>query len=205
MDDNELKRLLEATTAEIKQHFDTAVGRVETRLDTTVEQMNQRFDQVDQRFDQVDQRFEQMDQRFEQVDRRFEQVDQRFDQVDQRFEQVDRRFEGIDQRLDLVEAGNAETRRHADAVAERLEKRFDEASTDLRRHFDVTREHLESRFDALAEAVTLVDAKVDRTAAELRSEMREGFSETHAMIQFSYSALDRRLRAVEEDVAELKK
>ena len=48
-------------------------------------------------------------------------VDERFNQVDQRFAQVDQRLTALERQM--VE-GQAETRRHFDMVAERLEGHF---------------------------------------------------------------------------------
>ncbi|MGH9456145.1 MAG: hypothetical protein ACRD2J_00715 [Thermoanaerobaculia bacterium] len=72
-------------------------------------------------------------------------------------------------------AAHSETRRHSE-----------ETAAGTRRHFDVTSEQMERRFDTLAEAVSQVDAKVDRHGEELRGEMRRCFSETQAMIKFSH-------------------
>lgn len=66
-----------------------------------------------------------------------------------------------------------------------------------------TRRYTKTLFDAtqhdiqlVAEAVAILDEKLDRTATAIRSEMRTGFDETHAMI----TGLDRRLTAVERAV-----
>jgi len=81
---------------------------------------------------------------------------------------------------------------------------------DSRRHFDVTAEGLRHEIRLVAEKVTGVDEKLSREAADIRSEMRQGFADTQAMIKFSHAELDRRVtsledsrRAVEETVADL--
>jgi len=45
----------------------------------------------------------------------------------------------------------------------------------MRRHFDVTAERFEKRIDLVGEAVVRVDQKLDRTAADVRDEIRRGF------------------------------
>ena len=57
----------------------------------------------------------------------------------------------------------------------RGEMRAEHAET--RRHFDVVAEGLDTRIDRLAEAVQLVDLKVDRQADDIRAEMRQGFAD----------------------------
>lgn len=67
---------------------------------------------------------------------------------------------------------------------------------ETRRHFDAVAERLERRLDAVAESVTLIDEKLDRTADEIREKMRRGFADTQAMTGFPHPELDRRVRAV---------
>ena len=86
---------------------------------------------------------------------------------------------------------------------EDLRRLFDGAVTEMRRHFDVTAERLEKRIDLVAESVVRLDQKLDRTAADIRDEMRRGFADTQAMIKFSHAELDRRIRALEEGFADL--
>jgi septal ring factor EnvC (AmiA/AmiB activator) len=83
---------------------DMTIGELRTHVDT-------RFARTDQRFDEVDRRFTEIDQRFDEVDRRFTEVDRRFTEVDRRFDELERR----------IAAEHAETRRHFEVVAERLE------------------------------------------------------------------------------------
>jgi uncharacterized protein YceH (UPF0502 family) len=86
---------------------------------------------------------------------------------------------------------------------EDLRRLFEGAMADMRRHFDLTGERLETRIDLVAEGVVRLDQRLDRTATEHRDEMRRGFADTQAMIKFSHAELDRRVRAVEESVADL--
>jgi len=121
----------------------------------------------------------------ERIEKRFDAIDKRFDAVDQRFDAVDRRFETVDGRF------------------EALDKKVDDTATDLRRHFDVTIERLDRKFDLLAEAVALVDEKLDRKTSALEIRMEQGFAETQAMIRFSYAELDRRMKITEETLKTL--
>lgn len=86
---------------------------------------------------------------------------------------------------------------------EDLRQLFATAVTDMRRHFDVTAERLERRLDLVAESAVRLDAKLDRTATEIRDDMRRGFADTQAMIKFSHAELDRRIRMLEEGFADL--
>jgi hypothetical protein len=77
------------------------------------------------------------------------------------------------------------------------------AHEETRRLSNVTAEGLRQEIRLVAESVLKVDEKLDRTAEEIRSEMRHGFSETQAMIKFSYAELDRRVSSLEERVDRL--
>jgi DNA-binding ferritin-like protein len=61
---------------------------------------------------------------------------------------------------------------------EDLRRMFEGAVGEIRRHFDVTAERLEKHIDVIAEGVVRLDQKFDRTAAEIRDEMRRGFADT---------------------------
>ena len=72
-------------------------------------------------------------------------------------------------------------------------------SAEIRRHFDISTEEVKREIRLVAEGVTRVDEKLDRTASDIRDEMRRGFADTQAMIKFSHAELDRRVRTLEED------
>ncbi len=74
----------------------------------------------------------------------------------------------------LTEA-QGETRRH-------FETTLAEAHAETHRHFDVAVERMDRRFDSLAEAVQLVDEKVDRKGASLELEIERTAADTQAMI-----------------------
>jgi len=91
-----------------------------------------------------------------------------------------------DELRQLFEKQNADLRGYIDA-----------RTSDLHLHFDTVAERIEDKVALLAEGIAHVDQKLDRAAADLRRDMREGFDDTHALIRFTYSELDRRLRALE--------
>jgi tetrahydromethanopterin S-methyltransferase subunit G len=128
-------------------------------------------------------RFSKMDARFDQVDARFEQVDARFDQVERR---VDANAADTQQRFDRVDARAEELKRHIDATAAQMKMDFGTAVEDMRT--DVQR---------IAESVLMVNAKLDREAADIRAEMRQGFADTQALLRFSHGKLDDRVSALE--------
>jgi hypothetical protein len=55
----------------------------------------------------------------------------------------------------------------------------------------------------VAKSVAGVNEKLDREAADIRDEIRRGFAETQAMIKFSHVGIDRRMRSLEDAVADL--
>jgi hypothetical protein len=98
----------------------------------------------------------------------------------------------------------AETRQVVDANAEETRIRFAETqrlvvetAKELRHYFDVSVEQMRDEIKLVAEGVLNVDQKLDREAADIRSEMRQGFADTQAMIKFSHAGLDRRISALE--------
>jgi uncharacterized protein with ATP-grasp and redox domains len=99
-----------------------------------------------------------------------------------------------------------ETRQHFDVVAAELRQEnaetrqhFDVVASDMRRHFDVTAEDFRHQVHLIAEGVDNGNERVDRLAQDMKNE----FAETNAIMRFSYSDLDRRLRSLEERVERL--
>jgi type I site-specific restriction-modification system R (restriction) subunit len=106
----------------------------------------------------------------------------------------------------LIEETSAETRQQLTEVATSLRQenvetrnRVDTVAADLRRHFDVTAEDFRHQVQLVAEGVDNVNERVDRLAHDMKHE----FAESRAMVQISYSDLDRRLRSLEERVERL--
>jgi len=78
------------------------------------------------------------------------------------------------------------------------------AHEETRHIFKITADGLRVEIQLVAEAVLHLDEKLDRTADDIRSEMRRGFAETQAMIKFSHAELDRRVNALEEGMSDLR-
>jgi predicted phage gp36 major capsid-like protein len=72
-----------------------------------------------------------------------------------------------------------------------------------RRHAETLHEDVRQRFDMVAETITHLDQKIDRTSAELRTEIRRESEETRALLRLSYTELERRLSTLEERVDRL--
>ncbi|HYM62391.1 MAG TPA: hypothetical protein VEZ11_16020 [Thermoanaerobaculia bacterium] len=102
-----------------------------------------------------------------------------------------------------VDSKAEETQRHFDSKAEETQRHFDSKAEETRRHFEIVAEHLDTKIELLAEGVLQLGQKLDREAADIRDEMRRGFADTQAMIKFSHSELDRRVRALEHMLADL--
>ena len=68
-----------------------------------------------------------------------------------------------------------------------LRRLFESHSAEIRRHFDVSTEEVQHEVRVLAEGLTRLDQKLDRTTTEVRDEMRRGFADTQAMIKFSHA------------------
>ena len=86
-----------------------------------------------------------------------------------------------------------ERRQFARAVAE-----------ESRALFEIASERLESRIQLVAEAVGQLDQRMRADGSEMRESMARGFDETQSMIKFSYVELERRMRTLEDTVAELR-
>jgi uncharacterized coiled-coil protein SlyX len=120
------------------------------------------------------------------MDERFDQVDARFAETNARFDQVDSRAAETNARLDHFEARTVELKQHIDKTAAQMKLDFGTAVEAMRT--DVQR---------VADGVLMVSAKLDREAADIRDEMRQGFAETQALLRFSHSQLDARVTALE--------
>ena len=112
----------------------------------------------------------------------------------------------------LIQNSAAETRRHFDTVAERLDQKVQLLAEGLL-HVDEKINRVDTKVDALDEKINRVDAKVDALDGKINgvdakvdgldSKMARGFADTQAMIKFSHAELDRRLRTLEEVVSDL--
>jgi len=96
---------------------------------------------------------------------------------------------------------------------EDLRKLIEDTAAETRRHFEVVAERLESKIDTVAEGVITVNQRVDRLDAKvdrlddkvdrLAADVAAQFNDTRSMIKFSHHELDRRLRSLEDIVSDL--
>ena len=108
-----------------------------------------------------------------------------------------------------IAAAQAETRQQFDAL--RLENAAAKqenaaAHAETRRHFDISLEAARHETQLVAEGVAHLDVRL--TGVEVRltrveERLESTATETQAMIKFSHAELDRRVRTLEEDVADL--
>ena len=96
-------------------------------------------------------------------------------------------------------AVHAETRRHFDAAVAETRRHFDVVTTETRRHFDVVTEGTRNEIQLVAESVLHLNEKLGRTDERIERTA----AETQAMIKFSHAEIDRRMRTLEEAVADL--
>jgi hypothetical protein len=75
--------------------------------------------------------------------------------------------------------------------------------TEIKRHTGVLIEGLESRISQIAEGQVLLDEKVERRFDGVETRLTQGFGETQAMIKFSHTDLDRRIRVLEDGFSSL--
>jgi len=108
-------------------------------------------------------------------------------------EELRQLFEAIRQENAAAHEETRRSLRHENAAAHE----------ETRRLSNVTAEGLRQEIRLVAESVLQVDNKLERTAEEIRGQMRQGFSETQAMIKFSYAELDRRVSSLEDRVDRL--
>ncbi|HEX9982662.1 MAG TPA: hypothetical protein VGF69_05335 [Thermoanaerobaculia bacterium] len=119
------------------------------------------------------------------------------------FEQVEKR---LTERISGVETslteriGGVETslNRRIDGVETSLREHVDVSVAEARRHAEILYESLRHEVQLVAEKIVMVDEKLDREAADIRAEMRDGFTQTQAMIGYSHGELDRRVTALEK-------
>jgi hypothetical protein len=77
------------------------------------------------------------------------------------------------------------------------------AHAETRRHFDVVTEGTRNDIRLVAESVVLLSDKLDRTATSLDGKIDRTAAETQAMIKFSHVEIDRRMRSLEDAIADL--
>src|ERR1041384_7231631 len=88
------------------------------------------------------------------------------------------------------------TRQHFDVKEESFRRQVATTEENLRRHFDIVAEGLQAKIQQVAEGVASLDDRLERFRGEVATE----FSEVRAMIKFSYTELDRRVRVLEDSL-----
>lgn len=132
---------------------------------------------LERKFSTLDQRFNRVDEQFSRIDQRFTRVDEQLAGIDQRFTRVDEQLTGIDRRFGGI----------------------DEKFEDTKRYFGVVAEGLRSEVQQVAEGHQIILDGQTRIVGRIEQAERE----LGAMIRFSYSELDRRIRTLEEEVLTL--
>jgi ubiquinone biosynthesis protein UbiJ len=106
-------------------------------------------------------------------------------------EELRRLFDEVRQQLgEQINSSASETRSYVD-------QKVAQSAAELRQHFDVHAEDVRARFELAAEGLQSLSDKLDRETADIRDEMRRGFTETQSMMKFSHAELDRRVVALE--------
>jgi methyl-accepting chemotaxis protein len=174
MDANDFKRLLEESAAETRREVKHLVEESSAETRREVKHLVEESSAETRR--EVKHLIEETHRR---IDANAAETAARFDQVDARFEKVDARFDQVDARA-------AELKQHIDKTA-----------AQMKLHFDLTVEHMRSNIQQVADGVLMVNEKFDREAADIRTEMRQGFAETQGLLRFSHKQLDERITALE--------
>jgi chromosome segregation ATPase len=173
MDENDFKRLLNESAAEtrrdLKHLLEETSAETHRRIDANAAETQQRFAQMERRFDGIEAR----------IDANAAGTQQRFDEVDARFAETNARFD------------------HVDARAAELKQHIDKTAAQVKLHFDLTVEDMRTDVQRVADGVLMVNEKLDREAADIRAEMRQGFADTQAMLRHSHNDLDRRVTVLE--------
>jgi polyhydroxyalkanoate synthesis regulator phasin len=96
----------------------------------------------------------------------------------------------------LLEANATENRRHFNEAADRL-------SAENRHFFELATEGPRHDNQLVAEVVAQTREELTRTSADHAGRIERAVIETQAMIKFSHDELHRRVRTLEETVADL--
>ena len=105
MDDAELRKLIERTALETRQHFDVTAEGMGGEIRQVAEGVlgnTERLDRVDGQLNRVDERLDRVETRLDRVDSRLDSIDSRLDSVDSRFDSVDSRLNSVDSHIDQL-------------------------------------------------------------------------------------------------------
>jgi hypothetical protein len=97
-----------------------------------------------------------------------------------------------------VDALHEQSRELTLATAEDLRRFAMLLSSADRQLMNEARSELRDEIRLVATAVVGVDQKLEEEAADIRNEMRHGFADTNALINYAYGDLDRRVRHLED-------
>lgn len=79
-----------------------------------------------------------------------------------------------------------------------------ETVEEIKRHFGVVVEDVRGEIRAVAEGVATLTDEMHREFSAVRAETAREFEETRALIRLSYGELDRRVKGLETEVADLR-
>jgi len=116
------------------------------------------------------------------------ELKQYLDEFSQKFVQIDVQFGEMREEFRQLREENA-------AEFGRVREEIAATKAEMKLHFDSTTERLESKFELLSEGIGNVDQKLGREAAEIRTEMRQNFADTQALIRFSLKLPPQRRRS----------
>jgi len=112
------------------------------------------------------------------------ELKQYLDEFRQKFGEIDVQFQEMREENAVA---HEETRRV-------LRAEIAAAHHDSRLHVESTVDRMHPKLDLLVDGIRNVDEKLDREAADIRAEMRQGFADTHALIRFSHAQRTRRAK-----------
>jgi uncharacterized protein YceH (UPF0502 family) len=79
-----------------------------------------------------------------------------------------------------------------------------ETVEEIKRHFGIVVEGVRDEVRGVAEGVGTLREEIHRELNGVRSEMAQEFEETRSLIRLSYGELDRRVKSLETEVADLR-
>ena len=134
-----------------------------------------------------------------------DELKQYFGNLNERIDNLNERIDNLSERTATefrqMREENADFRQGTATEFQRIAVEFKQvraenaaAHIETRRHFDSTIDRLQSKFDLLGDGLKNIDEKLDREAADIRGEMRQGFADTHALIRFSHEQRPRRAK-----------
>ena len=153
-----------------------------------------RWERNEAQWERNEARWERNEAQWERNEAQWERNEAQWEQNEAQWEQNQARWEANDALWANNAAAHAATRAQADSLFAQVSGEI----ADLRRHIDVRFEEQGANFDRLAEAMTLLDEKVDRRADALDDRIERTTADTQALIRFAHQNLDQRVRILEQ-------